>query len=66
MLLKLKYEKTPRRELFYPDNETSQLLVDVMHRKGFTRKDLQQLKKIGFEIEVGVKQIEVPVEFRNV
>lgn len=40
------------RELMYPINEAAKDLARLMNVKSFTRKQMEQAVKLGFEIEV--------------
>ncbi len=56
-LLILKYKSLCGKDFYYPDNETSRLLLSITksssgNRKAFTPPDLEKLKRLGYEFKI--------------
>ena len=62
--LKVSYADVLTRPLFYPENDFAQKLAVLMRRKTFTKKEVDFLREIGFNVEVSVRRIEVPDNLR--
>lgn len=54
------YAEILARKLFYPENEFGKQLVELMGRKAITKKDIEQLKLMGFEVEIVPKKFDLP------
>ncbi len=48
----IKFKDVYGRELAYPENEVANLFCKLMDAKAFTRKQLEMIHQLGFEIEV--------------
>lgn len=58
--VKVYYSAYLRRALFYPANKMAYGLLLLVHRKSFTKKNIDHLKRVGFPVEVEVKNFVLP------
>lgn len=58
--LKFNYTTILTRVLFYPENEMAVHFTELMKRKAITKREIDKLRTMGFEVEIGVRKIELP------
>lgn len=58
--LNVLYADVLSRKLYYPNSQFSVGLLRLMGRKAFTQSELELLKTMGFNVEIGVRKIELP------
>lgn len=56
-ILEVELKSVYGRELIYPKNELAQNILQLTGRKTFYKKDLEILKKAGFQIKTTVPDI---------
>lgn len=64
MKIKVNYKKNFGKESFYPADEWTRKLLDVFNppsidTKSFSRRQIEGLKNLGFEIEVMVEAVKI-------
>ncbi len=60
--IKVSYQPVLSRPLYYPDNDFAIGLSILIKRKTFTKDEIDHLRAMGFKVEVGVRQVELPPE----
>lgn len=57
---KVSYADVLRRALFYPENQIARDFAYLMRRKSFTKKELEYLKNMGFQISISIREVKIP------
>jgi|688.fasta_scaffold2791738_2 hypothetical protein len=52
MILKLRIKNVYGNELIYPANETAETFARLVGKKTFDKRDLENIKKLGFTLEI--------------
>jgi hypothetical protein len=60
--IELSYADVLTRPLFYPENQFSKDLVKLMKCKSFTKKEVEHLRMMGFNVTISVRKIEIPAD----
>ncbi len=58
--LRLTYADILSRPLFYADDQFSESILKLMMRKSFTKKNVEQLKNMGFTVDIKRREIVLP------
>ena len=59
-IIKVSFSNLMSRPLYYPENDFAVNLARLMRRKSFTKKEIDDLRSIGFIVETGPRNLEVP------
>ena len=62
-LIKVSYADVLTRPLYYPENDFAQKLATLVRRKTFTKNEVDAMRKMGFVVEIGIREITIPEGF---
>lgn len=62
-VIKVGFSPNFSRPLYYPCNYFSAHMAYLMRRKAFTKTEISYLRDMGFKVEIGIKEMNIPEKY---